>query len=56
MPIEFTRKVSENGKLTLPKEVRELQGIKEGDFVRVQILEVIRRAPDGDAADAGGAA
>ena len=43
MSLEFTRRISENGKLTVPKEIRELQDIQEGDYVRIRILEVIPR-------------
>lgn len=56
---EFVRRSSENGRLTLPKEVRELYGIQEGDFVRLRLVEVIRgprlpaRAAPADGANTG---
>lgn len=45
--LDFVRRVYENSKVTIPKEIRELHGIQEGDFVKFAIVEVIRapRAP-----------
>jgi AbrB family looped-hinge helix DNA binding protein len=43
--MDFVRRVHENGKITIPKELRDLQGIQEGDYVRVQIVEVVKRRP-----------
>lgn len=40
--MEFTRRVYEDGKVTIPKELRDLHGITEGDFVRLAIVEVVR--------------
>lgn len=40
--MEFVRRVYENSKVTIPKEIRELHGIREGDFVKFQVVEVIR--------------
>ena len=31
------------GKVTIPVRVRELLGIRDGDYVRLEVLEVIRR-------------
>ena len=48
--MEFVRRVYENSKVTIPKEIRELHGIREGDFVKLAVVEVIRaplpRGPD----------
>ena len=38
----FVRKVVGDGKITIPKELREVYGIEIGDQVKVQILEVIK--------------
>ena len=43
--MEFVRRVYENSKVTIPKEIRELHGIEEGDFVKLQVVEVIRAKP-----------
>jgi hypothetical protein len=39
--VEFIRRVYENAKVTIPKELRELHGIQTGDFVKLRIVEVI---------------
>lgn len=38
----FVRKVVGDGKITIPKELRELYDIEVGDQVKVQILEIIK--------------
>lgn len=38
----FVRKVVGDGKITIPKELREIYDIDIGDQVKVQILEVIK--------------
>lgn len=38
--MEFTRRIYSGGKLTIPKEVRDLHDIDEGDYVRIELLEV----------------
>lgn len=38
----FVRKVVGDGKITIPKELREVYDIEVGDQVKVQILEVIK--------------
>lgn len=38
---EFVRRVYEKGKITIPKELRGLMGIEEGDYVRLKIVEVV---------------
>lgn len=48
--MDFVRRVYENSKVTIPKEIRELHGIREGDFVKLQVVEVIR-APRADASE-----
>lgn len=45
--IEFIRRTYENGKLTIPKEIRDLHGIRDGDYVRVVIVGVVRAEQPG---------
>ena len=40
---KFLAEVIAAGRITIPKTVRKILGIKEGDFVKVEIIEVIRR-------------
>jgi AbrB family looped-hinge helix DNA binding protein len=40
--VEFTRRVYENSKVTIPKEIRELHDIQEGDFVVLKVVKVVR--------------
>jgi AbrB family looped-hinge helix DNA binding protein len=37
----FISKVIADGRLTIPKELREKKGIEEGDFVEVQLIRKI---------------
>lgn len=39
---EFIRELFSKGKITIPREIRELYGIRDGDFVQVKILGVVR--------------
>lgn len=39
--MEFVRRIYEDGKVTIPKELRELRGIKCGDYVKLSIVDVI---------------
>ena len=32
-----------NGKITIPKKIREYYGIEDGDFVVVKIVKVVKR-------------
>lgn len=41
---QFVAKVYARGKVTIPLSVREVLNIEDGDYVRVSILEVIRRS------------
>lgn len=38
---EFTAKVRENGQITIPHETCIIENIKQGTFVRFQILAVV---------------
>jgi AbrB family looped-hinge helix DNA binding protein len=39
-PTEFTAYVRKEGKITVPKEVRDALGITRGDLVRCKIVKV----------------
>ena len=39
--MEFVRRIYEDGKVTIPKELRELHGIKTGYYVKLSLVEVI---------------
>lgn len=38
---QFVARVLQGGKVTIPKRLRELLGVDEGDYVRLGIVEVI---------------
>jgi AbrB family looped-hinge helix DNA binding protein len=38
----FLAKVSGNGKVTIPKNVRDLHGVKDGDYVECAFIKVER--------------
>lgn len=39
---EFVVRVFQGGKVTVPKRLRELFGVEDGDYVRLALLEVWR--------------
>jgi len=39
----FVARVIAYGKVTVPRRVRDVLGLEEGDYVRVTITEVIKR-------------
>lgn len=39
--VAFIRRVYEKGKVTIPKELRELHNIENGDLVKLQIIGVV---------------
>ncbi len=41
--IGFTGMVVGDGKITIPKEIRELLNIKQGDLIEIKIVRVHRR-------------
>jgi len=44
---KFVVRVFGGGKVTIPKRVRELLGVKDGDYVRLSLVEVIKREKGG---------
>ncbi|NIR87326.1 hypothetical protein GWO13_07065 [Candidatus Bathyarchaeota archaeon] len=44
---EFVARVFGGGKVTVPKRVRELLGVEDGDYVRLSLVEVIKRKREG---------
>lgn len=39
---QFVARVFQSGKVTIPKRLRELLEVKDGDYVRLGIVEVIK--------------
>ena len=44
---EFVARVFQGGKVTIPKRVRELLDVGDGDYVRLSLVEVIKRKREG---------
>lgn len=42
--MEFVRRIHDDGKITIPKELRDLHGIKSGYYVKLTLVEVIPTA------------
>jgi bifunctional DNA-binding transcriptional regulator/antitoxin component of YhaV-PrlF toxin-antitoxin module len=40
---EFVARVFQGGKVTVPKRLRELLGVEDGDYVRLGVVEVMKR-------------
>ena len=40
--VEIVGRVSANGRIVIPKDIRDLLNIEDGDFVRIAIKEVIK--------------
>jgi bifunctional DNA-binding transcriptional regulator/antitoxin component of YhaV-PrlF toxin-antitoxin module len=38
-----TVKVIKDGRVTIPQEIREVEGIAEGDFIKITIEKIERR-------------
>lgn len=38
---EFTAKIVRGGMITLPIEIRQTQKLKEGDYVRLELLAIV---------------
>jgi len=41
-------RVFQGGKVTIPKRVRELLGVGDGDYVRLSLVEVIKRKTESE--------
>jgi bifunctional DNA-binding transcriptional regulator/antitoxin component of YhaV-PrlF toxin-antitoxin module len=39
----FVARVFQGGKVTIPKRLRELLEVEDGDYVRLGVVEVVRR-------------
>ena len=44
---EFVVRVFKGGKVTVPKRLRELFNVEDGDYVRVGLVEVMKKSGDG---------
>lgn len=44
---EFVVRVFGGGKVTIPKRVRELLDVGDGDYVRLSLVEVVKRKGEG---------
>jgi len=44
---EFVVRVFKGGKVTVPKRLRELLEVEDGDYVRLALLEVWKKEGDG---------
>ena len=44
---EFVVRVFKGGKVTVPKRLRELFDVEDGDYVRLALLEVLKRGDGG---------
>ena len=45
---QFVARVFQGGKVTIPKRVRELLDVGDGDYVRLSLIEVIKRKREGE--------
>jgi len=40
---EFVARVFSGGKVTVPKRLREVLAVEDGDYVRLAVIEVLKR-------------
>jgi bifunctional DNA-binding transcriptional regulator/antitoxin component of YhaV-PrlF toxin-antitoxin module len=45
---EFVVRVFTGGKVTVPKQLRERFGVGDGDYVRLVLVEVLKKGDDGE--------
>ena len=45
---EFVARVFSGGKVTVPKQLRERFNLEEGDYVRLSLVEVLKRNASGE--------
>jgi bifunctional DNA-binding transcriptional regulator/antitoxin component of YhaV-PrlF toxin-antitoxin module len=44
---EFVVRVFKGGKVTVPKRFRDVFGVEDGDYVRLVLVEVLKRQGEG---------
>ena len=44
----FVAKVIGRGKVTIPVWIRELMGVRDGDYVRLEFVEVVMKGDGGE--------
>jgi hypothetical protein len=44
---EFVVRVFKGGKVTVPRQLRALHGVEDGNYVRLALVEVMRKGDDG---------
>jgi len=45
---EFVARVFKDGKVTVPKRLRSLHGVSDGDYVRLGLVEVLKKTSTGE--------
>jgi len=45
---EFVARVFKDGKITIPKHLRDLHGVTDGDYVRSALVEVLKKGDNGE--------
>jgi bifunctional DNA-binding transcriptional regulator/antitoxin component of YhaV-PrlF toxin-antitoxin module len=45
---EFVARVFKDGKITIPKHLRDLHGVTDGDYVRLALVEVFKKGDNGE--------
>lgn len=45
---EFVVRVFKGGKVTVPVHLRSLCGVSDGDYVRLRLVEVLKRGESGE--------
>jgi bifunctional DNA-binding transcriptional regulator/antitoxin component of YhaV-PrlF toxin-antitoxin module len=45
---EFVARVFKDGKVTIPKHLRDLCGVVDGDYVRLVLVEVLKKGDGGE--------
>ena len=45
---EFVVRVFTGGKVTIPSQIRDLFAVEDGDYVRLSLVEVMKKGKDGE--------
>jgi bifunctional DNA-binding transcriptional regulator/antitoxin component of YhaV-PrlF toxin-antitoxin module len=45
---EFVARVFKGGKVTIPKRLRDLFGVEDGNYVKLALVEVLKKNDGGD--------